>query len=187
MTLQTTVSNFLPPFWFGIPKNKDSLASPGKGLSQIFLTNQTGAKLQGLERWVYISPDTGSCPPAQDLRIESTGKRSSQCWGALLGSQTCNPLFFSAFPWLWPWLGKRTPSPKLLLGCGGGILSDRWISHQKLWSAHDVKKPWSVSFPLSSHPKLGELSIQALHKWGDLPLPLAGFYFTSQDNLWHPD
>ena len=49
----------------------------------------------------------------------------------------------------------------------GGVLSDRWISHQKLWSVHDVRKPWSVSLPLSNHPKLGELSIQAPHRWGD--------------------
>ena len=167
MTLQTTVSNFLPR----PPKRtKTALASPGKGLSQIFLTNQKGAKLQGPAPWVYTSSDTGSCPPTQDFKIESTGKRSSQCWGPLLGGWTCSPLFVSASPRLWRWLGKRTRppvSPKLLLGCGGGVLSDSWISHQKLWSVHDVRKPWSVSLPLSNHPKLGELSIQAPHRWGD--------------------
>lgn len=82
---------------------------------------------QGLKPWLCISqlkeapPDIRSCPPATDLKINLTRKRSSQHWGRqlppkmpdqdfIVSPRTWNTFFLSFSPLLWHWPEDTTPS-----------------------------------------------------------------------------
>ena len=95
ITLQTNVSNFLPPFWFGITKKKTSLEAPWKGPYQVLLTTQMAAKFQGLDSWVHtfqlkrVPPGSWNCVPTGDLKFKLTREVSLQKQRALWRGELC--------------------------------------------------------------------------------------------------
>lgn len=146
-------------------RTKTVLRPPGKRLSQIFLTNQMGAKLQGLELGCTSHLILGPVHPLKTSESNRLGREEANvevhCWAAKHAT-------LKHLPWLWLWLGKRTPSsisPSYCLGVG--VESFRSLDfYQKLWSVHDVRKPWSVSSLYLTTPNLGNFLFRS-HKWGD--------------------
>ena len=165
MNLQTNISNFLPPFWFGLAKNKDRPRISLEGTTPVLLTNQMAAKLQGRK----APPDM--CANVGDLQTKVTRKRSSWHWSRLLPPKMLDQHFilqlnmklsFSLFSFLWHLPEKRTPSCFSQDIAKVDNLWERCIFHLSVM----LENLWSISLSLVKSPKLREPWTQSMQREG---------------------
>lgn len=115
MAFQTSVTYFIPPYWFGITKTAPEPRC--KGPYQVVLTTQVAVQFLGSEPKVHSSqlerapPDSWNCRPAGDLTLklirEVSFQKQMTSWDAQQsqnhGSRSSSPiwkLYSFAFSWL---------------------------------------------------------------------------------------